>query len=175
MLFFIQGFSKQSENLHHRKVTIGCLSLCAGIYGMNKTGHHGGGWGDCSLAIFAVLILCGPCQCVFISLFTASVVLFFIQGNFWLSKSAFSPAWSQRTETMLIWDRSRSFGSATFAFLQWSWNYLMNSSSIVRKKTWGLDSCTHGKHRCDINSCSLLRATPGCWLEYFKILLPQNG
>lgn len=28
MLFIIQRFSKQNENLHHRKVTIGCLSLC---------------------------------------------------------------------------------------------------------------------------------------------------
>lgn len=74
-----------------------CLSLSsAGIYGMNKTGHHGARG---SLAIFAVLVLCGLCQCLFISLLIADVFLFSIQGNAWLSKSVtFSPVLSQRKE-----------------------------------------------------------------------------
>lgn len=57
------------------------------------------------LAIFAVLVLCGLCQCVFISLLIADVVLFSIQGNVWQSKSVtFSPVLSQRKES---WDRTR--------------------------------------------------------------------
>lgn len=98
MMFIIQGFSKQRENLCHQRVTIVCLSLSsAGIHGMNRTGHHGGVC--CSLAIFAVLVLCGLCQCVFISLLIADVFLFSTQGNAWLSNSVtFSPVLSQRKE-----------------------------------------------------------------------------
>jgi len=97
MVFIIQGFSKQCKNLCHWRVTIVCLSLSsAGIHGVNKTGHHGGG---CSLAIFAVLVLCGLCQYVFISLLREHVFLFSIQGNVWLSKSGtFSPVLSQKKE-----------------------------------------------------------------------------
>lgn len=54
---------------------------------------------ECSLAIFAVLVLCGLCQCVFISLLIPDEVLFSNQENVWLSKSVtFSPVLSQREE-----------------------------------------------------------------------------
>lgn len=96
MMFIIQGFSKQCENLCHQRYNSIFVTLICCIYGMNKMGHCE--WGG-SLAIFAVLALCGLCQYAFRSLLIDDVSLFSIWGNVWLFKRVvFSPVLSQREE-----------------------------------------------------------------------------
>lgn len=130
-------FSKQSEDLCHQRVTIVFLSLSSGdICGINKTGHHGEGVCMCSLAVFAVSLLCGLCQCVFISLLIADGFLFSIREvSDCLKGLPFTCLKSQnRRERKLRWDRARSFDSTTSASFQWSWNSSVNSSDTVRRK-----------------------------------------
>lgn len=130
-------FSKQCEDLRHQRVTIVFLSLSSGdICGKKKTGHHGERVCVCSLAVFAVLLLCGLCQCVFISLLIADGFLFSIREvSDCLKVLPFTCMKSQnRRERKLRWDRTRSFDSTTSAFFQWSWNFSVNSSNTVRRK-----------------------------------------